>query len=174
MYALPRLAQIAPVLAIQVQDFDDDGNLDMVISGNDYGNEISTGRLDASKGLFLKGNGLGKFREIFLGQSGLNFDGDSKALVKIKSSKGSLLLMNSQNLGPIKTYQLNKPTKDFLINKEEFSATLTLKNGKKRKEEFSLGSTYMSQNGQRIWLNSSVKNLDFYNQKQKKTRSIQN
>jgi hypothetical protein len=174
IFALPRLAQVSPVLAIQVQDFDEDGNLDMVLSGNDYGNEISTGRLDASKGLFLKGNGQGKFREIQLGQSGLNFDGDSKALVKIKSSKGNLLLMNSQNLGPLKTYALNKRAKDFLVDKEEFSAILTLKNGKKRREEFPLGNTHMSQNSQRMWLNSSILQADMFNQKLKRTRSVSN
>jgi hypothetical protein len=174
IFALPRLAQISPVLAIQVQDFDEDGNLDMVLSGNDYGNEISTGRLDASKGLFLKGNGHGKFREIQLGQSGLNFDGDSKALVKIKSSKGNLLLMNSQNLGPLKTYALNKPMKDFVLDREEFSAIITLKNGKKRREEFPLGNTHMSQNSQRMWLNSSIQQAEMYNQKLKRTRSVSN
>ncbi|MFM6948911.1 MAG: VCBS repeat-containing protein [Aquirufa sp.] len=174
IFALPRLAQIAPVLAIQVQDFDEDGNLDMVISGNDYGNEISTGRLDASKGLLLKGNGQGKFREIALTKSGINMDGDSKALVKIKSSNGALLLMNSQNLGKLKTYQLNKSVKDILINNNEFSALLTLKNGKKRKEEFPMGTTYMSQNGQRLWLNSSISNIKITNQKQQITRTIAN
>ena len=171
---MPRLAQIAPVLAIQVQEFDEDGNLDMVISGNDYGNEISTGRLDASKGLLLKGNGQGKFREIALTKSGINMDGDSKALVKIKSSNGALLLMNSQNLGKLKTYQLNKSVKDILINNNEFSALLTLKNGKKRKEEFPMGTTYMSQNGQRLWLNSSISNIKITNQKQQITRTISN
>jgi hypothetical protein len=174
VFSLPRLAQISPVLAIQVQDFDGDGNLDIVLSGNEYGNEISTGRLDASKGLFLKGNGRGKFKEIHLSQSGLNFDGDSKALVKIKSSKGNLLLMNSQNLGPLKTYKLNKPGKDLLVRKNEVSAILTLKNGKKRKEEFSLGNTYMSQNSQRIWLNSSIKQVEMFNQNQTRMRSVPN
>lgn len=170
--ALPRLAQMAPVLAIQVQDFDEDGNLDMVISGNDYGNEISTGRLDASKGLFLKGNGQGKFRETSLSQSGLNLDGDSKALVKVKSSQGKLWLMNSQNLGTIKTYVLNKKALDIPLQRTETSAIITLKNGKKRKEEFPLGTTYMSQNGQRIWLNGSMNQLDVFNQKRQKTRSM--
>lgn len=174
MYALPRLAQIAPVLAIQVQDFDADGNLDILLSGNDYGNEISTGRLDASKGLLLKGNGHGKFKEIALTASGINFDGDSKALVKVKSSNGTLLLMNSQNLGPIKTYQLNKMVKDIPISPQEIAATVTLKNGLKRKEEFPLGTTYMSQNGQRIWLNSSIKNISITNNKKQITRQITN
>jgi hypothetical protein len=174
MFALPRLAQISPVLAIQVIDFDEDGNLDMLLSGNDYGNEISTGRLDASKGLLLRGNGQGKFREIYLGQSGLNLDGDSKALVKVKSSQGKLLLMNSQNLGAIKSYVWNKKALDVPIQSSETSAIITLKNGKKRKEEFPLGTTYMSQNGQRIWLNGSVQQVEMFNQKQKRTRSVSN
>jgi len=85
-----------------------------------------------------------------------------------------LLLMNSQYLGPLKTYALNKPMKDFVLDREEFSAIVTLKNGKKRREEFPLGNTHMSQNSQRMWLNSSIQQAEMYNQKLKRTRSVSN
>src|SRR5690606_11187249 len=54
---LPNEAQIAPVYGILIEDFDRDGNLDVLLSGNDHGSEIKAGRYDASKGLLLKGGG---------------------------------------------------------------------------------------------------------------------
>jgi hypothetical protein len=60
------------------------------------------------------------------------------------------------------------------LQKEEFSAILTLKNGNKRKEEFPLGNTYMSQNSSRMWFNGTIKQVEMFNQKQKRTRSISN
>ncbi|MCU0324865.1 MAG: VCBS repeat-containing protein, partial [Spirosomaceae bacterium] len=44
---LPLEAQFAPVFGMILQDFDNDGNLDALLAGNDFGNEISVGRLDA-------------------------------------------------------------------------------------------------------------------------------
>ena len=45
-------------------DFDGDGNLDILISGNDYGTDVSTGRYDACNGIFLKGGWQRKFYTI--------------------------------------------------------------------------------------------------------------
>ena len=42
-------------------DFDGDGNLDVVINANDYGTEVQSGRYDALNGLLLKGDGKGNF-----------------------------------------------------------------------------------------------------------------
>jgi len=44
---------------MQVDDYDGDGNLDILMNGNDYGTEVSVGRYDALNGLLLKGNGKG-------------------------------------------------------------------------------------------------------------------
>lgn len=33
------------------EDFDGDGNLDILINGNDYGTEVSVGRYDACNGI---------------------------------------------------------------------------------------------------------------------------
>ncbi|MEI9808675.1 MAG: hypothetical protein WDO16_12900 [Bacteroidota bacterium] len=47
--------------AIVAEDIDGDGNIDMLIAGNEYQVAANTGRYDASYGLLLKGNGKGDF-----------------------------------------------------------------------------------------------------------------
>ena len=47
------------VNSINIDDFDKDGNLDLILSGNWYVSEVETPRNDASFGVFLKGNGNG-------------------------------------------------------------------------------------------------------------------
>ncbi len=51
---LPKEAQIFPVNAINTCDIDNDGDMDILLSGNDYGIEIESGRLDAGRGLVLE------------------------------------------------------------------------------------------------------------------------
>lgn len=67
LHAFPVEAQFAPVNAIEVVDADNDGNLDVILAGNEYQIEIMTGRYDASYGLLLKGNGGGEFRTMHPG-----------------------------------------------------------------------------------------------------------
>ena len=55
MIPLPIEAQISELCGMSVDDFDGDGNLDVVMNGNDYGTELTTGRYDAFNGLMLKG-----------------------------------------------------------------------------------------------------------------------
>ena len=52
---LPDLAQWAPLNGMVVDDFNGDGNPDVAMSGNDYGNEVFNGRYDAMNGLVLLG-----------------------------------------------------------------------------------------------------------------------
>ena len=51
---LPNVAQLSSINQILVQDFDNDGNLDVLIAGNLYNSEVETPRNDASHGLFFK------------------------------------------------------------------------------------------------------------------------
>ena len=55
--ALPLEAQVAPLYGMISQDIDNDGNLDLLMVGNDYGMEPYSGRHDAFMGLCLKGDG---------------------------------------------------------------------------------------------------------------------
>jgi enediyne biosynthesis protein E4 len=94
--ALPQIAQVSPIYGSMVEDFDLDGNLDIICIGNNYGTELTTGRLDAGKGLYLRGNGNGTFLPIPYNRSGLNLPYDSRNLtsISIGSSKLSYVLTN--------------------------------------------------------------------------------
>jgi hypothetical protein len=58
---LPMAAQFSVMQAISVNDFDHDGFADILLGGNLYGAKPEVGRYDASHGVLLKGDGLGKF-----------------------------------------------------------------------------------------------------------------
>ena len=82
-----------------VRDFDRDGNLDIVISGNFYGIEFRTARNDAGVGLFLRGNGEGDFTSVPVHESGYFTPGDVKDLATIKyAGEEAILVANNNDL----------------------------------------------------------------------------
>ena len=78
---LPALVQLSPVNEMLVQDFNKDGNLDVLITGNDFAYDVSTGYFDANKGLVLLGNGKKSFKILTPSESGLNLSGQVESLV---------------------------------------------------------------------------------------------
>ena len=105
---LPSMAQLAPVFNCIAADFNKDGNKDILLCGNDYGAEVSNGRLDALNGLLLLGDGKGNFKPLSIQQSGIYIPGDARALVKLKNAKGIDLFAASQNKGALKVFVLKK------------------------------------------------------------------
>jgi len=67
---LPNMAQISCVNSILLEDFDRDGNKDILIAGNMHSSEVETPRNDAGIGLWLKGSGDGEFQAIPHKESG--------------------------------------------------------------------------------------------------------
>ena len=59
---LPIEVQASPINGIVVKDFNRDGNLDMVVAGNNMTSEVETPLYDAGKGYLLLGDGKGGFR----------------------------------------------------------------------------------------------------------------
>jgi enediyne biosynthesis protein E4 len=70
IHQLPIEAQISCINQILVDDYDNDGHLDLLIAGNMFNSEVETPRNDAGHGLFLKGNGKGNFKSIPAIESG--------------------------------------------------------------------------------------------------------
>jgi hypothetical protein len=81
---LPNSAQIAPINAILACDLDGDGKLDLLCAGNNFGPEPNTGRFDGGVGLFLKGDGHGRFQAMAAGDSGVLIPGETRSLVCLK------------------------------------------------------------------------------------------
>jgi len=80
---LPSAAQFSSVSASAIDDFNGDGKLDVFLAGNFYPLNIQMGRLDASYGCLLLGNGKGKFDAIPNKDSGIQLDGEIRRLKKI-------------------------------------------------------------------------------------------
>jgi hypothetical protein len=100
-------AQLAPVFGIIADDFNNDGKTDIILSGNDYGAEVTNGRLDAFDGLVLEGDGKGNFKPLSIKQSGIYLPGDGRSIVSVKNNKGDDIYILSQNKGFLKAY-INK------------------------------------------------------------------
>ena len=165
MTTLPIQAQFSVLNGMQVDDYDGDGNLDILMNGNDYGTEVSVGRYDALNGLLLKGNGKGLFTALSILESGIFIPGNGKALVKIRGAKGQYLMAASQNRGPLKIYTLKKPTLLLPVEPNDASAIIEYANGQKRKEEFYYGNSFLSQSARFISYNEKVKLITIIDQK---------
>jgi hypothetical protein len=160
MTPLPTLAQVSTINAMVADDFDGDGNLDVLMNGNDFGTHISIGRYDALNGLLLKGNGKGEFSPLTIQQSGIYIPGDGKALVKMAGSKGNYLIAASQNKDHVKLFELNTKMQLIKTNPEDRMAIIHYTNGKIRKEEFYYGSSFLSQSGRFISVTENVSSID--------------
>lgn len=163
--ALPIQAQFSVLNGILVDDFTGDGNLDVVINGNDYGTEVSVGRYDALNGLMLSGDGKGNFKSMSILESGIFIPGNGKALVKLRGPSGEYLLAASQNRGRLKVYAHNAALKNIPVKADDVSALIKLKNGKIQKRDLSYGSSFLSQSGRFISLNSSMVSVTVTNAK---------
>jgi ASPIC and UnbV/FG-GAP-like repeat len=156
MIPLPKEAQFAVLNGMLADDFDGDGNLDVLINGNDYGTEVSIGRFDALNGLLLKGDGSGGFSPLSILQSGIYIPGNGKALVKLLSAKGSYLVAASQYKGPLKVFELKRKINVVPLNPSDEYALIKYKNGTTEKKEFYYGSSFLSQSARFMEVNQGI------------------
>ena len=147
MKPLPIQAQYSPINGIVVEDFDQDGNLDILISGNNYGNETSSGRYDAQNGTLLKGKGNCEFN--YIPNSGFYVPYDSKSTVTVTNSKGELCIFASQNRGQLKVFKTNLLKQKQEIPSKAVSYEYKIGN-KKVKRELYYGSSYLGQSARYI------------------------
>lgn len=153
LHPLPLIAQMAPVNGIVVDDFNRDGHLDLILIGNDYGNELFVGRLDAHTGLLLLGDGKGGFQPVRSAESGFLVPGDAKALVKLMLSNGDLLYLASQNRGELKAFSLNGQTGEtgqIILPDLAHKLVYEFPDGTEKVIEVPYGSGFLSQSSRMI------------------------
>ena len=104
---LPVQAQFAPVTAMLYEDFDRDGNKDLLLLGNKSDNRLKIGSMDANYGCYLQGDGKGHFSYVVQSKSGLSVTGDVKSAFEIKIKKESFVVIGAFNK-PLQFYQSEK------------------------------------------------------------------
>ena len=154
--ALPPATQYSCLNGMLAEDFDGDGNLDLLAVGNDYGTETSVGRYDACNGLYLKGDGKGNFFKTPILQSGWFVPGNAKALVKLRDASGKCIVVASQNKGPLKAFEWKRRTRVIPLLPEDATAILLFKDGRKQRRELYYGASFLSQSGRFLNVDSAV------------------
>ena len=91
--------------------------------------------------------------------------GNGKALVKLRSAKGNYLLAAGQNRGPLKIFELKRHVKFIPLHPEDISAEIKYNNGKIQKREFYYGSSFLSQSGRFLNVDTAIKAIKITNNK---------
>jgi hypothetical protein len=164
---LPTLAQVSPVNGIVVSDINDDNNLDLLLVGNDYGNEVFAGRFDASIGSVLLGDGNGGFDMVSPTNSGFYVPGDAKSLVKLYGANGNEIFIASQNRDSLCAFVKSAAVKAPLhtLTSSDRWADVEFTDGRKQRVEFYFGSGYLSQSSRKFSLPSDVKHIVIHDHK---------
>ncbi len=101
---LPYAAQLSPVYGILADDFDEDGHQDLLLAGNFHAVKPELGRMDASYGLFLRGDGTGAFTPVATRESGFFVTGQARDLVFVDDAQRGRLIFVVKNDGPIQVF----------------------------------------------------------------------
>jgi hypothetical protein len=105
MRELPVQAQFSPVYAISTFDIDHDGDLDVVMGGNESLVRVRVGKSDANRGMLFLNDGRGQFSYVTQNRSGLNFGGDVREILFIPN-QGKTSLIVGQTGKPVRSYSL--------------------------------------------------------------------
>ena len=100
---LPADIQVAPAKKMMVKDFNEDAYLDILITGNDYTFDVSTGNYDANKGLVLLGTGSKSFTLMPPSKSGLLLQGQVESLIYFEGDTS--YLVTGINRKKVEVYQ---------------------------------------------------------------------
>ena len=149
---LPAEAQLAPVFGMLTGDFTNDRLPDILLTGNDYGNEIGNGRYDALNGLLLQGDGSGNFKPLPMQYSGIIIPGDGKSLARLQVSDSEMVILCGQNRGKLGIFRNQYRYRSIPLETDDRTAIIHLRDGRSYREEVYYGDSYLSHSGRRIWI----------------------
>ena len=102
---LPSMAQISPLMGIELLDLNEDDTLDIVAAGNFFGTETETIRYDAGSGICLLGDGTGNFASVPVNESGLYAPGIVKDVATIQLANGGKGVLVTGNNDYVRLWQ---------------------------------------------------------------------
>jgi hypothetical protein len=102
---LPREAQWSPIFSVNVGDMDGDGDEDVFLSQNFFATQEEMPRQDAGRGLWLRGDGMGKLEVVPGQESGIKVYGEQRwAALADYDQDGRVDLVVTQNGAETKLY----------------------------------------------------------------------
>lgn len=168
--SLPNQAQLAPIFGMQTWDINQDGFLDVILNGNDYGMELIQGRADAMSGVVLINDAGHGFTPLSLDESGFYTNGENRTLSSILIG-GQPMFVQMINLDSLQIFKLKNGGNTILrLQKNETYGILESGDGKKQKVEFFPGDAYKSQRNHHSFLLPPLTNLRVFNPVSKKER----
>jgi hypothetical protein len=171
--SLPVEAQFAPVFGMIAGDYNDDGNMDVLMAGNSYATDASTGRYDAMSGLLLAGDGKGNFKPVNSAATHFKADADVKSLAEILSADGTELILVGNNSGKMESYRLNKSIdRQIAIRNTDVYAIIHKENGQQYRQEFYFGSNYLSSSSRILKAGRDVTSVIIYDVKGKNREQV--
>lgn len=156
--ALPELAQISPGYGVAANDFDSDGQTDILLAGNFFHSQPETGYMGGGLGWLLRSTGDRQFEPVWPNQSGVvipgdanglaladyDGDGDQDAVVAINDGRYQLLENQSPGIKdetPLTISVTGPPENELAVG-----ALLTLVgDGYRRSIELHAGGSYLGQ-----------------------------
>jgi hypothetical protein len=143
--SLPIEAQFAPVFGILANDYNRDGNCDILLTGNSYSSNVEDGQYDALIGLYLEGDGTGDFKPLLSRESGFFVDGDAKGMAELAMADGRSLILAAQNSEKMKVFSVGNSTNELMhLESDDVWIDIMYENGKTEHREFYYGSGYLS------------------------------
>ncbi len=105
-HSLPMQAQVAPVQGIVIDDFNGDGNKDLLLAGNKYGFDVETNRCDAGNGALFLGDGKGRFSWKNNLNTGFFASKEVRDLAALRGPGGKKRVVVANNNGPVQVFQI--------------------------------------------------------------------
>lgn len=158
--ALPLTVQRAPIYGMLVNDFDNDGNLDILAVGNSFSTEVQTGRYDAQGSMLLLGNGQGNFKAT---SSGMKLKGDNKSIAELSGAGDETFVLIGVNADSLRIFNSNVDRKKIALTPSDSYAIITNRDSSAYRQEFYFGSTYLSQSGRTLSVGERVKSVSIFN-----------
>jgi hypothetical protein len=106
IHNFPNEAQLSSINGMIIEDFNKDGNLDILVAGNLFNMEIVTPRNDGSIGVYMEGDGKGGFKIKPAEETGFFAPNDVKSLALIKLKIGDKLVLVGNNNGKLQIFKI--------------------------------------------------------------------
>lgn len=108
MHNFPNEAQLSSINGMIINDFNGDGNLDVLAAGNLFNMEVVTPRNDGSVGAYMEGDGKGGFKIKPARETGFFAPNDVKSLALINLNTRDKLILVGNNNGKLQIFKINE------------------------------------------------------------------